>query len=87
MFSNYCNFAFCILHFCVYRFPADKALKEKWEQQLKAEFVDLSLPKYSYICSSHFKADCFYFAGLCKNLRLKQGSYPSIFSSLEPNNL
>jgi len=77
-------FAFYVF---VLRFPSDSASRKKWEQQLKAEFPSLSLPKYPYVCSSHFKADCFYFAGLCKNLRLKQGSHPSIFSSLEQNKL
>ena len=64
--------------------PADKTLKEIWEEILKTNF-NLTVKRYSYVCSLHFNAECFYFAGLCKNLRLKNGSRPTVFSSLEHN--
>ena len=40
---------------------------------------EIEFKKYSYVCNLHFEQDCFSYGTLGKVLRLKAGSYPTIF--------
>ncbi|XP_029950522.1 uncharacterized protein LOC115390697 isoform X2 [Salarias fasciatus] len=63
--------------------PAPQALKARWLDFIFKGNVPAATQKTLHVCARHFTPDCFhnqgqYEAGLCKMLRIRRGSIPTI---------